>query len=241
MRIARFYQKTLFGVFALMGLILVSTSVIYVKTVDRQLTDYFLNSNRAIARAIANSDSDLIVNQNYPALQSVIDQYVEIPGVSYVFVVDGEGTIIAHTFVPGVPDEITADYKSETDTYDRTLAGMGSFSEVTAGIISGQAGRVHVGMDKGYFALQVQTAIGKVVYLLTIIFIISVLATYGLMYQVSRPLQLLGSYAWHSLSGEKHSPPAAGQLKPLLERIDEVGELGRLIRRATGEGQGNRI
>lgn len=233
MRIARFYQKTLFGVFALMGLILVSTSIIYVHTVDRQLTDYFLNSSRAIARAIANSDSDLIVNQNYPALQSVIDQYVETPGISYVFVVDGDGTIIAHTFVPGVPDEIAADYKSDKDTYDRSLAGMGSFSEVTAGIIGGQAGRVHVGMDKGYFALQVQTAIGKVVYLLTIIFVVSVLVTYGLMYQVSRPLHLLGRYAW-SLSDEKHSAPAPSQLNPLFERIDEVGELGRLIRKASG-------
>ena len=236
MRIARFYQKTLFGVFALMGLILVSVSVIYVHTVDRQLTDYFLTSSRAIARAIANSDSDLIVNQNYPALQSVIDQYVEIPGVSYVFVVDGQGTIIAHTFVPGVPEEIEADYKSDKDTYDRSLAGLGSFSEVTAGIISGEAGRVHVGMDKGYFALQVQTAIGKVVYLLAIIFVVSVLVTYALMYQVSRPLHLLGTYAWHSLSGEKHASPAPGQLNPLFERIDEVGELGRLIRKATGKG-----
>lgn len=236
MRIARFYQKTLFGVFALMGLILVSTSIIYVHTVDRQLTDYFLNSSRSIARAIANSDSDLIVNQNYPALQSVIDQYVETPGISYVFVVDGDGTIIAHTFVPGVPDEIAADYKGDKDTYDRTLAGLGSFSEVTAGIIGGQAGRVHVGMDKGYFALQVQTAIGKVVYLLTIIFVVSVLVTYGLMYQVSRPLHLLGNFAWHTLSGEKHSAPSANQLQPLLERTDEVGELGRLIRKATREG-----
>jgi sensor histidine kinase regulating citrate/malate metabolism len=234
MRIARFYQKTLFGIFALMGLILVSTSVIYVHTVDRQLTDYFLNSSRAIARAIANSDSDLIVNQNYSALQSVIDQYVDIPGISYVFVVDGEGTIIAHTFVPGVPDEITADYKDGKDVYDRSLAGLGNFSEVTAPIIAGQAGRVHVGMDKGYFALQVQTAIGRVVYLLTIIFVISVLVTYGLMYQVSRPLHLLGSYAWHSLSGEKHSAPPPSRLKRLFGRIDEVGELGRLIRRATG-------
>ena len=236
MRIARFYQKTLFGVFALMGLILVSVSVIYVHTVDRQLTDYFLTSSRAIARAIANSDSDLIVNQNYPALQAVIDQYVEIPGVSYVYVVDGQGTIIAHTFVPGVPDEIAADYKSDKDSYDRTLAGLGSFSEVTAGIISGQAGRVHVGMDKGYFALQVQTAIGKVVYLLAIIFVVSVLVTYALIYQVSRPLHLLGNYAWHSLSCEKHAAPAPGQLKPLFERVDEVGELGRLIRKATGKG-----
>jgi hypothetical protein len=235
MRIARFYQKTLFGMFALMGLILVSTSVIYVYTVDRQLTSDFLNSSRAIARAIA-ADSDLVVNQNYSALQSVIDQYVEIPGVSYVFVVDGDGTIIAHTFVPGVPPEIIADYKGGEDVYDRKLAGLGNFSEVTAGIIAGQAGRVHVGLDKGYFALQVQTAIGREVYLLTIIFVISVLVSYGLMYQVSRPLHLLGSYAWHSLSGEKHSPPAPNQLSRLLERVDEVGEVGRLIRRASGGG-----
>jgi sensor histidine kinase regulating citrate/malate metabolism len=234
MRIARYYQKTLFGIFALMGLILVATSIIYVRTVDRQLTDYFLNSSKAIARAIANSDSDLVVNQNYSALQSVIDQYLEIPGVSYVFVVDGEGTIIAHTFVPGVPDEIMADYKDAKDVYERKVAGLGSFSEVTAPIISGAGGRVHVGMDKGYFALQVQTAIGSEVYLLTIIFILSVLVSFGLMYQVSRPLLLLGSYAWHSLSGEQHSAPSATQLKRLLERVDEVGVLGRLIRRASG-------
>jgi hypothetical protein len=234
MRIARYYQKTLFGILALMGIILVATSVIYVRTVDRQLTDYFLNSSRAIARAIANSDGDLVVNQNYPALQSVIDQYLEIPGVSYVFVVDGEGTIIAHTFVPGVPDEIMADYKGAKDIYERKLAGLGSFSEVTAAIISGAGGRVHVGMDKGYFALQVQTAIGSEVYLLTIIFILSVLVSFALMYHVSRPLLLLGSYAWHCLSGEQHSAPSPPQLKRLLERVDEVGELGRLIRRASG-------
>ena len=237
MKIARFYQKTLFGMFALMGLIVVATSVLYVHTVDRQLTDDFLKSSRAIARAIANSDIDLIVTQNYSALQSVIDQYVEIPGISYVFVVDGNGRIIAHTFVPGVPDEITADYKDGKDVYDRTLGGLGDFSEVTAGIVAGQAGRVHVGMDKGYVALQVQTAIGKGVYLLTIIFVVSVLASYGLMYQVSRPLDHLGSYAWHSLSSEEHvSPLPPHQLERLLERIDEVGELGRLIRGASGRG-----
>jgi len=234
MRIARFYQKTLFGMFALMGLIVVSTSALYVHTVDQQLTDDFQKSSRAIARTIANSNIDPIVTQNYSGLQSTIDQYVEIPGISYVFVVDANGSIIAHTFVPGVPDEITADYKDGKDVYDRTLAGLGNFSEVTAGVVAGEAGRVHVGMDKGYIALQVQTAIGKEVYLLTIIFVVSVLASYALMYQVSQPLDHLGSYAWHSLSSEQHvSPPPPRQLKRLLERIDEVGELGRLIRGAS--------
>src|SRR5947199_122339 len=86
MRIARFYQKTLFGVFALMGLIVASTSALYVYTVDRQLTGDFLKNSRAIARSIANSNIDLIVHQNYSALQSIIDQFVAISGISYVFV-----------------------------------------------------------------------------------------------------------------------------------------------------------
>ena len=237
MRIARFYQKTLFGMFALMGLIVASTSALYVYTVDRQLNDDLQKNSRAIARSIADSNIDLIVNRNYSALQSIIDQYVEIPGISYVFVVDEHGVIIAHTFVPGVPDEIAADYRSHRAVYDRVLPGMGRFAEVTAGILAGEAGSVHVGVDKGYIALQVQTAIGKQVYLLTIVFLVSVLVSYGLMYQVSRPLHHLRNYAWHSFSaGDSGEPPHPSDVKRLLERTDEVGELGRIIRSATWRG-----
>ena len=237
MKIARFYQKTLFGMFALMGLIVMSTSALYVYTVDRQLTDDLLKNSRAIARSIADSNIDVIVHQNYSALQSIIDQFVEISGISYVFVVNEKGVIVAHTFVPGVPNEIAADYKDAKDFYDRALAGLGNFSEVTAGIVAGEAGHVHIGMDKGYIALQVQTAIGRAVYLLSIIFVVSILVCYGLMYQVSRPLDHLRSYALHALSKDKQATlPDPSQIKRLLERTDEVGELGRMTRWASGGG-----
>ena len=95
MRIARFYQKTLFGVFAMIGLIVALTSALYVNTVDRQLTGDFVNNSRAIARSIADSNVDLIVHQNYSALQSIIDQSVEISSISYVFVVDEKGDIVS--------------------------------------------------------------------------------------------------------------------------------------------------
>src|SRR5262245_46790262 len=146
MRIARFYQRTLFGVFAMIGPIVALTSALYVNTVDRQLTGDFVNNSRAIARIIADSHVALIVRQNSSALQSIIDQFVEISGISYVFVVDEKGVIIAHAFVPGVPDEIVADYKDAKDVHDRTLAGLGNFSEVTAGSLAGEAGDVHAGM-----------------------------------------------------------------------------------------------
>ena len=233
MRIARFYQKTLFGMFALMGLIVASTSALYLYTIDRQLTGDFLKNSRTIARSIADANIDRIVEENYSALQSTIDQFVDVSGISYVFVVDARGAIVAHTFVPGIPEEIAADYRDGRDVYDRVLAGLGRFSEVTAGILAGQAGRVHVGADKGYIALQVQTAIGREMYLLTIIFVVSVLVSCGLIYQVSRPLDHLRGYAWRSLAGEDRGAPVhPSQVERLLERTDEVGELGRVIRAA---------
>src|SRR5215471_15772282 len=146
MRIARFYQKTLFGVFAIIGLIVALTSALYVYTVNRQLTGDFLNNSRAIARSIADSNVDLIVHRNYSALQSIVDQFVEISSISYVFVVDEKGMIIAHTFVPGIPDEIVADYKDAKDVYDRALSGLGNFSEVTAGILADEPVYLCVGI-----------------------------------------------------------------------------------------------
>lgn len=234
MKIARFYRKTLFGMFAIMGLIVASTSALYVYTIGRQLNGDLQKNSRAIARSIADSNIDLIVNRNYSGLQSVIDQYVEIPGISYVFVVDAQGDIIAHTFVPAVPDVIAADYRDQRPVYNRAIPGMGRFTEVTAGILAGEAGSVHVGVDKGYMALQVQTAIGKQVYLLTIIFILSILVSYGLMYQVSRPLMHLRNHAWHAFSdGDRGEPPPVVEVVHLLARVDEVGEIGRIIRSAT--------
>ena len=234
MKIARFYQKTMFGMFGLMGLIVASTSALYVYTVDRQLNDDLQKNSRAIARSSADSNIDLIVNRNYSALQSIIDQYVEIPGISYVFIVDAHGVIIAHTFVPGVPDVIAADYRDQRPVYNRVIPGMGRFTEVTAGVLAGEAGSVHVGVDKGYMALQVQMAIGKQVYLLTIVFILSILVSYGLMYQVSRPLLNLTNYAWHAFSdGDRGETPPAVEVARLLARTDEVGELGRIIRSAS--------
>jgi hypothetical protein len=66
--------------------------------------------------------------------------------------------------------------------------------------------------------------------------ILSVLVSYGLIYLVSRPLDHLRNYAWHSLSSEQHSPPDPSQIKRLLERTDELGELGRIIHWASGRG-----
>ena len=57
----------------------------------------------------------------------MIDQFLEIIGVSYVFVVDAQGEIISHTFVPSVPEEIVRikERKNEDRRKDSGFAHRG--------------------------------------------------------------------------------------------------------------------
>ena len=231
MRIARYYQQTLFAIFALFGIIVVSITFLFQKTVDEALVGNYVASGKAIARSIADSNVDVIVNQNYSALQSVIDQFVGVGGISYVFVVDETGSIIAHTFVPGVPGEIMVDFREPKPVHKRQIPGMGSITEVTSKVLAGEAGTVHIGLDDEGISFQIQRAIGTQVYLLAIIFVLSVVTIFVAMYRVTRPIEDLCSYARNAVFGDEEAEaPSQDQIAPVMERIDEVGELGRLLR-----------
>jgi sensor histidine kinase regulating citrate/malate metabolism len=238
MRIARLFQKTMFGIFLLFGLIALSTSALCVHTVDKQLTGEYLANSQAIADTIADSSVDILLNRDLSTLQSLIDQFREIQGIKYVYVVDEAGEILAHTFVPGIPKEIMASDRLRTETVHRRLPGFGDFIEVASPILTGIAGSVHVGMDKGLIALKIQVAIGRQIYLISIIFIVSIVASFLLVNLAAKPLGRLGGYAMHLAAPQAPTTLTPADMQALLERNDEVGQLARLClhlsRRAAG-------
>jgi sensor histidine kinase regulating citrate/malate metabolism len=238
MRVARLFQKTMFGIFLLFGLIALSTSALCVHTVDKELTGEYLANSQAIADTIADSSVDILLNRDLSTLQSLIDQFREIQGIKYVYVVDEAGEILAHTFVPGIPKEIMASDRLKTETVDRRLPGFGDFIEVASPILTGIAGSVHVGMDKGLIALKIQVAIGRQIYLISIIFILSIVASFLLVNLAAKPLGRLGGYAMHLAAPQAPATLTPADMQALLERSDEVGQLARLClhlsRRAAG-------
>ena len=229
-RVAKLFRKTMFGIFVLFGLIAVSTSALCVYTVDRQLSQEYEANSRAIAQTIANSSMDIILNRDMSTLQSLIDQFKEIQGIKYLYIVDENGDILAHTFVPGVPKEILASDRVKLATVDRKLPGFGEFVEVSSPILDGIAGSVHVGMDKGLIALKIQTAIGQQVYLISIIFIVSIFGTFLLVNLAAKPLARLAGYAMHLAAPGAPTTISSEDVQALLERNDEVGQLARVIR-----------
>jgi sensor histidine kinase regulating citrate/malate metabolism len=230
MRVAKLFRKTMFGIFVLFGVIALSTSALCVYTVDRQLSSEYEANSRAIAQTIANSSTDIILNRDLSTLQSLIDQFKEIQGIKYVYIVNEEGDILAHTFVPGVPKAILAGDRVKLATVDRRLPGFGEFIEVSSPILDGIAGSVHVGMDKGLIALKIQTAIGQQVYLISIIFIVSIVGSFFLVNLAAKPLGRLGGYATQLAAPAAPASITPEDVQALLERNDEVGQLARLFR-----------
>lgn len=237
MKVNKLFQKTLFGIIGLFGFIGLSTSVLAVYTVDTHLSEEYLSNSRDIAKTIADSSVDILLNRDLATLQALIDQFLEIQGIKYVYIKDENGEFLAHTFVPGIPEEILASDPLSTATVERSLPGMGDFVEVASPILAGVAGSVHVGMDTGIIALKIQRAIGQQVYLIMIVFIGSVFAALWLVNLAAKPVAELFAYAAALADRRKDDDSTAagvtaeGESAPggVVERNDEVGQTARLM------------
>ncbi len=226
MNMPKLFRKTLFGVFLLFGVIGVSTSVLCIYTVDTHLSKEYEANSKGIAKTIADASVNILLNSNLTALQSLIDQFIEIQGVSYIYITSETGEILAHTFVPGIPEEIRTGDATSTATMERSLPGMGDFIEVASPILAGVAGTVHIGMDTGLIALKIQRAIGQQIYLICTIFVVGVFAALWFVSYAARPIDRLLKFAV-ALAGEQSGDKATAGT--LLERNDEAGDLARLF------------
>ena len=228
MKITRLFQRTMFGIFFLFLLIGVSTSVVSIYSVDLHLTSEYEENSRDIAKTIADASVDIILNRDLSSLQSLIDQFVEIQGISYIYIVNDTDEYLAHTFVPGIPEEILESERRVGETVTRNLAGMGDFVEVSSYILAGHVGSVHIGMDVSHVALAIQQAIGNQIYLIAIIFFVGIFASIWFVSFAAKPINSLLDYAVTLAKHDRESESDQSE-EQILTRNDEVGNLARLF------------
>ena len=196
MKMSKLFKKTLLIIIVLFAVIALTTLISSGWNLYRDLTEEYKSKGTAIARSIAGSSVETLLNRDASTVQAMIDQFTEIIGVSYVFVVDAQGEIISHTFVPNVPSEILNIKASKTNApTDIVIKGRGDFIDISAPIVEGAVGYVHVGMDKGIIMSQMKAAMVRQIYLLSLVFVISVAAAYYFVNRISQPLNKLGEYS----------------------------------------------
>jgi len=224
--VRKLFRKTRFGFFSLFAVVVLSISILSMTSVSRELRDEYIINSESIAKNIADSSVDILLNRNLATLQSLIDQFVQIQSIRYIYITSDTGEFLAHTFIPGIPEEILASDHTATEPVDRSLPGMGDFIEVGSPILSGVAGTVHVGMDLELLGLKTRRAVGQQIYLLCIILVSGVLVTIWLVNLASRPLaELLEFVARLARERDREKLPH----DDLLVRDDEIGDMARLM------------
>lgn len=199
MIMSKLFKKTLIIIIALFAIISITIALSSGWNLYNDLIQEYKSKGTAIAKSIANSSVETLLNRDASTVQAMIDQFLEIMGVSYVFVVDSQGEIISHTFVPNIPEEIlnikNEQTKSVPKIQDLYVEGRGNFIDISSPILEGAFGFVHVGMDKGIIMSQMKSAMIRQLYLLAIIFVISIFIAYILVNRVSQPLNKLTEYS----------------------------------------------
>jgi sigma-B regulation protein RsbU (phosphoserine phosphatase) len=203
--------------------------VLYGRELRRNMRAEYESKGRAIGQSISDTGVGLFLNRDVETIQARIDQYAEIPGVSYVAVQDADGTFIAHTFVPEVPAALRAlSGDGEARLTELAVEGIGDTLHITTPMLGGVAGHVHVGMDLGAIRARIWSGVLRLQLLIGALFLASVGVASLLVRRIARPLVRLAEHT-RALSagcfeaGGPHIDAAA------LAAKDEVGDLARSL------------
>jgi signal transduction histidine kinase/CheY-like chemotaxis protein len=204
--------------------------------VNNNLSTEFESKGKAIAESIASASVETILNRDPATVQAMIDERREgMPEVAYILVLDAQGEIIAHTFVPTVPDNLPGLPRDPhaTKTQLVHVDGIGDCIDLCSPILAGQVGYVHVGMNRAPIQARITEQTMQVFGLLGVLFVVSVLVNVVLIRRISRPLTHLKEAARRIASGDAIVTGENAELPdwfPKADGSDEVSELTQAFR-----------
>ncbi|MUM77927.1 response regulator [Pseudodesulfovibrio sp. F-1] len=225
MRSLSIFKKTGILAVALFGVVALLTSALAAYMLHDRMVAEYVSKGTAIAQSIAGASQEILLNRDSATVQAMIDQYLEIEGVAYVFVRDGDRTVVSHTFVPEMPPRLAtlAEPEDGVRVTQVTVESLGRVIDVGVPVLAGVAGHVHVGMSKELIKRYFWATVVRMQALL----FATLLACVGILFvvtrRISRPLQQLTEYA-DRLASRDFSADIE------LTSRDEVGHLGRTMR-----------
>ena len=232
---SRLFTRVLIALTVLFGCSAALSAVVSAWSLASTLDAQYRSKGTAIAETVASASiDDILMHADAAVLQTLVDQYAEIEGVGYILVVNHQGEILAHTFVPEVPAELRRPIGELSSPQVRRvhLPEEGTFLDIAAPILNGEIGQVHVGMDQKTIDAAFWDAVGRQGVMGVGIGLLAVLAAWFLVNRITEPLrQLTGQARKVAVLESDYSSiqPMAEELAPITGRGDEVGQLARAL------------
>jgi diguanylate cyclase (GGDEF)-like protein/PAS domain S-box-containing protein len=245
--------RLLLFMMAAFGIMAAAASLLAARELRDMLVSEYKARALAIARSIADGNTELLLLQNAGSIQAAIDQHQEMGDLSYILVEDPKGRILAHTFIPVVPQAVLrhlpqAEAASAAGPDIRTihLDDGREVIHVAQPVLNGRGGFVHIGMDTGPIRKATARAILRQQALTLAVFLACVAMAFLFIRSVTGRLDALAAYARRvaehdfSSSCEVRSNDEIGALADSMRSMagdiaGHVNQLERGVNEATAE------
>ncbi|MDP3426386.1 MAG: EAL domain-containing protein [Humidesulfovibrio sp.] len=240
MKLQGLFVRLLVFMIAAFGVMAVATSLLSGRELNRFMVHEFEGRAVALARSIADGNTEILLSQNAGAIQAAIDLHQEMGGLSYILVVDSRGEVVAHTFAPVVPEEVMtiareapgkAHFGAGHETRTLALPDM-EVIHVAQPILGGKGGCVHIGLDKAPIRKAINQAILRQQALTLGVFLAFVAVAAFFIRGITGPLRKLSAYAQRVAN---HDFTATCEVRS----GDEIGSLAEAMRTMAGQISGH--
>ena len=260
MKLSSLFRKTLLGQTLLFGLVVGSLSLTSAYSLRWYLAGEYASRGSAIARSVSGASAYLLQDNSPELLQRLLAEFAQLQGVAYIFIVRPDGEMIAHTFGDSIPPEFLPgqfnpgqrqtmqerdrnlrrfthspnfeDNGGEITIRYRHIEQIGYVIDISLPLQDNTLGYVHVGLDQVRMINQIREAASLQLWVMLVLFMLSVFGTYLLVGRISRPLNQLTEYAKRLAKRDFSSPVE------FKKGTDEIGLLASTMESMASDIQG---
>lgn len=183
----------------------------------------------AIATNLSDAAAGHVAGKNLLALNTLARKYTLLDGVAYAYIEDSNGEIVAHT-LGTFPEELRRGLGTAVtrQIHPRELSLMGrGVHEITAPLLEGQMGSVHVGFWADELQNEILRALIPIVGVIAIVPIVGALLSFLLAHLIVRPIVGLREIADKVTMGDLETAVGVD----CVSSLDEIGDLARSLER----------
>jgi two-component system sensor histidine kinase VicK len=224
--------QLLLGFLALLVLGGGSATLLLSRWLASSLTQEVIRRAEDLAESLATWSEEAVLTENRIEMMRLVeDTKASNPDVAYVFIQDPRRRVTAHSFQNGFPEDL----RRVTESRDMTLlqTEMGPVRDISAPILEGRGGRVHLGYSERGIQISVRR-LRMVIWLITVgIFAAGAVAILALSGFLTRPIAGLTSAVHRFGSGDlgaRVPGPQHGEIGTLAAAFNTMA--GNLERQA---------
>ena len=208
------------GIVVLLGLAVI---VVVRPSLEQKLSVALQKRGISIANHIASNSIDPVLTEQYLDLEMMLKDFKgSEDDITYIFVLDNNGKVLAHTFENDFPLElIDVNKVASTQKYSlRSIAaGKEEIVDIAVPLLRGEAGFVHMGLSSARIKKDADSVIKMIIWLFMAILIVGAAMGNILLRMMTRPILELTEIAKAVGRGNLEQ-------RVLVRSTDEIGELG---------------